>query len=238
MINYLIKEKFNIWNKMYVVKLHLTDECNIRCENCHWFSQSVNSFKKIVGYSDYLNWINKHKNKIKLLTLTGGEPTLYPDFLKLINNVPDAINVRVYSNGTNINILKKITKKNLELIISKNRKVDSDFESNIKELNIPYRIYSFNQSNSNLEDEVKFGKKEENFYLIGQSCYCKSKSIRFAADGYSYNCEIGLRSKNKIYQTGLSLWNGDLQEYKLKCVINKDCLSNYLKENKYKLIGS
>lgn len=237
MIYFLNKERFHIFNKVYVVKFHLTDVCNIRCQNCHWFSQPVNSVKKVIDHSDYLNWINKNKKRIKALTLTGGEPTLYPDFLKLINHIPDAIKVRVYSNGTNTHILKKITRKNVEIRISQNRSVDFDFEDNIKKLNIPYRINSFNQINSNLEDEVKFGEKEDNFHLIGKSCYCESNSIRFASDGYSYNCEIGLRSKNKIYQTGLSLWNGKLREFKLKCVINKGCLSNFLKENKYKLVG-
>jgi organic radical activating enzyme len=222
---------------MYEVKFQLTDKCNIRCENCHWFSQPVNDSDKIAGYMDYLNWINKNKNEIKFITLTGGEPTLYPDFLKLINNIPETIKVRVYSNGTNIDILKQIARKNLDIVISKNRRVDADFEENIKKLNIPYQINSFNQMNANLEDELKFGENKNIFYLIGKSCSCKSKNIRFASDGYSYNCEIGARSKNIIYQTGLSLWNGEVKEFELKCVIKKECLSNFLNENKYKLTG-
>lgn len=235
MINFFNKKIFRFFYKECVVKFHLTDECNIRCENCHWFSQPVHRAHQAVGYADYLTWISKNKRKIKSITLTGGEPTLYPDFLKLINQIPDALKVRVYSNGTNPHILQKITRKNVELRISQNRSVDSDFEDTIKALNIPYRIQSFNQDNSNLEDEVKFGEQEDGFYLIGKSCLCKSNSIRFASDGYAYHCEIGLRSKNKIYQTGLSLWNGKLRDSEVGCVIKKECLSNYLKENQYKL---
>lgn len=222
---------------MYIVKFHLTDECNIRCKNCHWFSQPVNPSGKMIGYTDYLTWIDKNMDKIKFITLSGGEPTLYPDFLKLINHIPETLKVRVYSNGTNPHILKQITRKNLELVVSRNRKVDAGFEERIRQLNRDYRIQSFNQEDSTLADEVKFGENESNFHLIGKTCLCKSRGIRFGADGYAYNCETGLRSKNGKYRTGLSLWNGVPGINELKCTIQKECLSNFLNENKYEVVS-
>ncbi|KQC11225.1 MAG: hypothetical protein APR62_10310 [Smithella sp. SDB] len=222
----------------HTITFHLTDKCNMRCENCHWFSQPINYTDKIIDYKNYLKWINKNKKKIRFIKLSGGEPTLYPDFLNLINNIPVKIRVRVNSNGTNTDILKKITRKNIELAISKNRKVNPYFEDNIKKLNLPYKIVSFNDRNACLHDEVKFGENWQNFYLIGKPCLCSAKETRFGSDGHAYNCEIGLRSKNKMYQTGLSLWGGNLSKYKLKCVIKKECLSNFLNENKYKLLNS
>lgn len=224
------------FNKKHTVTFHLTDQCNIRCKDCHWFSQPINPPDKVIGYRDYLHWISINKNGIKFIKLSGGEPTLYPDFLNLINNIPVKIKVRVNSNGTNINILKQINRRNIELAISKNRKVHPDFEHNIKNLKFPYSIVSYNGSNACLKDEVKFGEDENNFYLINKPCFCSAKETRFGSDGYAYNCEIGLRSKDKAYQTGLSLWGGNLCKYKLLCTIKKECLSNFLNENKYKLI--
>jgi organic radical activating enzyme len=224
------------FNQKHTVTFHLTDQCNIRCKDCHWFSQPINSSDRIIDYMNYLNWININIKKIKFIKLSGGEPTLYPDFLNLINNIPVKIRVRVNSNGTNIDALKQINRRNVELAISKNRKVNPDFEDNIKKLNFPYSIVSFNGSDACLKDEVKFGEDEKNFCLIDKPCFCSAKEIRFGSDGYAYNCETGLRSKNKLYQTGLSLWGGILCKYKLKCTIKKECLSNFLNENKYKLI--
>lgn len=220
----------------YTVTFHLTDKCNIRCKDCHWFSQPINTSDKIIHYRNYLDWINKNIKMIRFIKLSGGEPTLYPDFLNLINNIPVKIRVRVNSNGTNIDILKKISRKNIELAISQNRKVNPDFEDTIKRLNLPYSIVSFSDSDASLSNEVKFGEDKNNFHLINKSCFCSAGEIRFGSDGHAYNCEIGLRSKNKTYRTGLSLWSGKLDKYKLKCIIKKECLSNFLNENTYKLL--
>lgn len=223
-------------NHKHTVTFHLTDQCNIRCKDCHWFSQPINPTDKLIDYRNYLNWIEKNKKMIRFIKLSGGEPTLYSDFVNLINNIPVEIKVRINSNGINIDVLKQINRRNIELAISKNREVNSDFEDNLEKLKIPYRIVSFKGNNPNLKNEVKYGGNKELFYLLGKPCFCSARETRFGADGYAYNCEIGLRSKDKAYQTGLSLWGGNLSKYKLKCTIKKECLSNFLNENDYKLI--
>lgn len=130
------------FDQKHTVTFHLTDQCNLRCKECHWFSQPINTTDKFIDYRDYLNWIGKNKKMIRFIKLSGGEPTLYPDFLDLINNIPVKIRVRVNSNGTNVDILKQISRRNIELAISKNREVNYDFENNLKQLKIPYRIVS------------------------------------------------------------------------------------------------
>lgn len=235
-IKYKIIKSMMFFDQKHTVTFHLTDKCNIRCKDCHWFSQPINPPDKLIDYRDYLNWIDKNKKMIRFIKLSGGEPTLYPDFLNLVNNIAAEIRVRVNSNGTNIDILKQINRKNIELAISKNRRVNPDFENNIKRLKLPYSIVSFNGSGARLKNEVKFGENEHYFFLINKPCFCSATEIRFGSDGHAYNCEIGLRSKNKTYRTGLSLWSGKLDKYKLKCIIKKECLSNFLNENAYKLI--
>lgn len=90
--------------------------CNLRCLFCH-NSQLLNKKKcKEISWTEILNYLKKTKNKIDAVVITGGEP--------LINNEKELISkiktikklgflVKLDTNGTNPNLLKKIIDSNL-----------------------------------------------------------------------------------------------------------------------------
>jgi hypothetical protein len=214
-----------------VVKFHLTDKCNLNCRGCHWFSSDVRVAEEI-GWEHYINWIRENQSKINGIRLTGGEPTLYKDFLMLVNNLPQDIPLVINTNGTNIDILKQIKRRNnIQLWVSENRKVTKDFEKKIQALGFDCSFHSFNGAGreKNLANEVEFGL---NSSLIGKKGWCVPNNVRFAADGWAYNCENGLRGKNENLRCDFSLWNGQMNISGKFCEISKACASCFCKENK------
>lgn len=61
---------------------------------------SMETFNKVLTFID--------KYSIQRIVLSGGEPTLHPDFLKIANVLLDKCYVTICTNGTNLEILKEL----------------------------------------------------------------------------------------------------------------------------------
>jgi uncharacterized radical SAM superfamily Fe-S cluster-containing enzyme len=224
---------------MFPIAFHLTDKCNIRCDDCHWFSGEINEAEE-VNYLDYLNFINNNIKLIESVRFSGGEPTLYSNFPILVDMVPREIKVFINTNGVNIEILNKIKRrKNIELIIGNNRETDNNFKTNIRLLgfNTTFVTYLANlnetkNSRNQITESNIFDKKN----LIGKNCLCSNNKIRFGSDGYAYICEIGLRTKDENLRCDFSLWEGTPKLTNINCILKDNCFSNFTGENKFKLI--
>jgi len=184
------------------------------------------------GWEHYINWIQKNRSQITGIRLSGGEPTLHKDFLTLVDHLPEDIPLVINTNGTNIDVLKQIKRKNnIELWVSENRRVSEDFEKNIKALGFACSLHSFNGEGRepDLPDEVEFGLHSN---LTGKRGWCFPNAVRFAADGWAYYCETGLREKNAELRCGFSLWEGRMHLSGKFCEITDNCASCFCKENK------
>jgi hypothetical protein len=93
-----IKEKiwpsgFDGWLRIYPIL-----QCNLNCTYCvhsHNLPESRADKYHLVSWQKWAEFINKTgKNVI----FTGGEPFLYPDFVKLLNAISTSIKVKIYSN--------------------------------------------------------------------------------------------------------------------------------------------
>lgn len=91
-LNYIndIKEKKNYDDSMGIIapkeaamiELQLTDRCNLNCFHCHFRNQGDISLKK--------EWLSLILNEVKPKAISlagGGEPTLYPNFDKVIKEL-------------------------------------------------------------------------------------------------------------------------------------------------------
>ena len=76
--------KMNIKNSTKKVVLELTTFCNLKCKHC--FYQNSNEFISncFIKKEEAFRLIDKFKkNSINKLVLTGGEPTIHPDFIEI-----------------------------------------------------------------------------------------------------------------------------------------------------------
>ena len=114
----LVSKSVNVYGEDINMQIYLllTERCNLCCPMCIRGHQdgptlSVDLLKDILGRGDF----NGHD-----LVLTGGEPTLHPDFCNIVEHVcPAARSVTVTSNGTTDYYIDKIKKHdNLHIQIS------------------------------------------------------------------------------------------------------------------------
>ncbi|MEM2144665.1 MAG: radical SAM protein [Candidatus Jordarchaeaceae archaeon] len=89
--------------KMVKASLDLTNTCNLKCKYCYANSNRYNALKDI----SLENWINIltecHKRGLRAVEVTGGEPLLYRDFLKLLEFISKLFIFEINTNGLLIN---------------------------------------------------------------------------------------------------------------------------------------
>ena len=92
-----------------------TGGCNFRCPFCHNSSLVKNAFDiKPIDDNKYLSYLEKRKNTIDAVVITGGEPTLMPSLLDKIKTFKNmGYLVKLDTNGTNPEIVKKLIKEKL-----------------------------------------------------------------------------------------------------------------------------
>lgn len=89
----IIPESYNY------IGVFLTFACNLRCSYCiNYFEQDIIKRKNISG-KDWVRGLNRIISRDDLpVTLQGGEPSLHPDFLYVINNLRPDLNIDILTN--------------------------------------------------------------------------------------------------------------------------------------------
>lgn len=113
---------------MKIGYLAITDICNYKCRNCPYKMRD----KKIIPYEDIKKYIDESDNIIQGVVLSGGEPTLHPDFIKILSYLnKKGKYITILSNGS--------------------RLASQDFINNVKsnvdlnKLNVVMTLYSINE---------------------------------------------------------------------------------------------
>lgn len=81
------------------ISAFLTFDCNLKCSYCINRHGHLHHYKKM-GLDDWIWGLNKIRTRSSLpLTLSGGEPTLHPDFYEIVNYINPAIPLDLLTNG-------------------------------------------------------------------------------------------------------------------------------------------
>lgn len=77
----------------------LTFACNLRCSYCiNNFQQRIIK-RKIISGKDWVRGLNRIISRSDLpVTLQGGEPSMHPDFIDIINNLNPELNIDILTN--------------------------------------------------------------------------------------------------------------------------------------------
>ena len=89
--------------------------CNFACPFCHNSSLVINpANNNPIPFIEILSFLSKRKGLLDAVVVTGGEPTLMPDLVDKISAIKDlGYKVKLDSNGTHPEIIKKLVKENL-----------------------------------------------------------------------------------------------------------------------------
>lgn len=97
--------------------IELTDICNLSCKHCY---RQAGYKGKYIDFEELKKLILKMKEKgLKLVEITGGEPTLHPQFPQIIQFLCENLSlVAILTNGTNItDEMLEVFKKNRKKIM-------------------------------------------------------------------------------------------------------------------------
>ena len=90
-----------------------TSGCNFACTFCHNSSLIPNS-NDLINECDILNYLQKRKNMLDSVCITGGEPTLHKDLPEFISKIKEmGYLVKLDTNGTNPEMVKYLVENEL-----------------------------------------------------------------------------------------------------------------------------
>lgn len=90
-----------------------TGGCNFKCSYCH-NSSIVNNIGNNIDEEEIITYLKKRKKFVDALCISGGEPTLQKNLYEFICRVKkEGFLVKLDTNGTNPNLLKKLINEKL-----------------------------------------------------------------------------------------------------------------------------
>ncbi len=103
------KNPLRITNGLAVIEINLENTCNLRCAMCgsryssRWESKNievVNSTKILENVEHTIDLIKQNKNTLQRIIISGGEPSIIPNFYKLIQHIKESLptNAWIYIN--------------------------------------------------------------------------------------------------------------------------------------------
>jgi pyruvate formate lyase activating enzyme len=131
--------------------LVFTYVCNLRCEYCHKPELVIQPLKKrsSITEEEIFSFLEKRKNLVDGVVITGGEPTIQKDLIPFIKKIKNmGFLVKLDTNGTDSRIVKKILEMNIVDYWAMDIKYDKE-------------IYI-----QNLENKIKYEEVEKSIKLI------------------------------------------------------------------------
>jgi len=81
------------------LRIYLTLQCNLRCVYCvNQCFEGTESRISEYSLSSAEKWISAINREKRHIVITGGEPTLHPEFIEILNGIDQRLEVMVYTN--------------------------------------------------------------------------------------------------------------------------------------------
>jgi len=88
--------------------------CNFRCPFCHNPALVEETIDTNISKKEILDFLKKRIGSLDAVTITGGEPTMHSDLVPFIKSIKKlGFKIKLDSNGTNPNVLRKVLKEKL-----------------------------------------------------------------------------------------------------------------------------
>jgi uncharacterized Fe-S cluster-containing radical SAM superfamily protein len=168
------------------IEIDILYKCNLKCESCNRSSAQVDSedYISIKQINKFISESIKLNKKWNLINILGGEPTLHPEFLKIIDLILYKY-IDIYSKSTILQITSNGYSTNTKNILSR---LPNHYNLHIdkKSFKISNKIDYFTPFNNAPIDQIKY-KNSHNF---SSGCWVTSYcGINLNKNGY-YPCSI------------------------------------------------
>ncbi|MFP4515117.1 MAG: radical SAM protein [Parcubacteria group bacterium] len=220
--------KMNIKNSTKKVVFELTTACNLNCKHCFYQNNEEFNSSHFLKKQQAFILIDKFKkNGINKLVLTGGEPTIHPDFVEIAKYAKYRIKkVTLCTNGVikNKNLIENIINLNFDTYTV-------SIDSHLSNIHNSFRgkegalreVLTFTEllkkNNRNLSIHITLHQNNINHI---------EKTINFCR---KFNCEIVVSS---IYYEKVAINDKIKEDYQEKI---KDFKNKYINDKKVILVG-
>lgn len=206
------------------IQINVSDRCTLRCKDCHWFAQKVKVVETVTK-DDVLFFINRWQPTI--VQFSGGEPTLWPELVSTINEIPMSVKIILNSNGTRPKVIEEI-KRQIKLSLSIHQQTDLELFAQTKKIATEKR-FKVDFATFDLPDSsVEILRQQNQMDIKGEvnkKVLCKPTKIYFGSDGKAYQCEKGLRTKDPAYFAGFTLRDGEPHQNARECITDHLCIT-------------
>lgn len=98
----------------YIVCTLFTKGCNFRCHFCHNAKLALDESIENIKFDEIYEYLNKRKNVLDGVCITGGEPTLNKDLPDVIKKIRELnLKIKLDTNGSNPDMVKYLIDNNL-----------------------------------------------------------------------------------------------------------------------------
>lgn len=131
-----------------------TQGCNFKCGFCQNSGLICHNNESIISEDEIFKYLEKRKNILDGLVISGGEPTIQKDLVMFIRKVKDkGFLVKLDTNGSNPKILKELLDESLLDYVAMD--IKNDFENYSKVIGInDYNL-------SNIKESIKILKESK-----------------------------------------------------------------------------
>lgn len=113
-----------------------TQGCNFKCAYCQNSDLLSIKTEGLIEEKEIFDYLKKRKKVLDGVVITGGEPTIQPNLTLFIQRVKDlGLKVKLDTNGSNPEIIKKLLKEDLVDYIAMDIKTDFDKYGDIIKIN-------------------------------------------------------------------------------------------------------
>jgi len=177
------------------IEIDILYECNLKCESCNRSSAQVKS-KDYISLKQIENFIDesiKLKKRWELINILGGEPTLHPDFLKIIQLILKNY-IEKYSNTTILQITSNGFSNETKKILAQLPKHSNLYIDN-KSFKTTNKIDYFTPFNNAPIDQGRYKNSTDFSAGCWVASYC---GINLNINGY-YPCSV-IGSIDRLFQ--------------------------------------
>lgn len=113
-----------------------TQGCNFKCAYCQNSDLLGIKTEGLIDEKEIFDYLEKRKKVLDGVVITGGEPTIQPNLTLFIQRVKDlGLKVKLDTNGSNPEVIKKLLKEDLIDYIAMDIKTDFDKYEDIIKIN-------------------------------------------------------------------------------------------------------
>ena len=196
-----------------------TQGCNYKCKFCHNSSLIGGNNEKYLE-KDIFKYLEKRKNILDGVVISGGEPTLCPDLKNFISKIKNiGLKVKLDTNGTNPKVLRELINNNLIDYIAMDIKNSFSCYEKIVDVKNPF-IEQIKESidlirNSGLEHEFRttIMKEHHNVELLKEICQYIGKNEKYYIQNF--------RLSDCVLDKSLTPFNSD-ELSNIQQILNKE----------------